>query len=153
MSLRFRYSDPKGIDEPAAWTALGSNIRFGEGGFALSAELAEAAVSGVEIEDPGGLYDFQGLRAFEVAETSAASNNQIIGRFVISDQKIGRSKDRALLTGADRLWSIDLADYNWHAGKRVLVDQDSNRPEETAGDRLRWLINDAAHINLNDYSS
>lgn len=153
MSLRFRYSDPRGIDEPAAFVTLGSNIRFGEGGFALSAELAEAAVSGVTIEDPGGLYDFQGLRAFEVAETSAASNNQIIGRFVMADQTISRGRDKALLTGADRLWSIDLADYNWHAGKRVLVDQDSNRPEETAGDRLRWLLNDAAHVNLNDYGN
>lgn len=151
MSLLLRYSDPRGVEEPAVLTSLGSNVRLGQVALQLSAEVGQTAISTIEVEDPGGIWTFNGLRAFDVRETSAGSNNTMIGRFAIQDRTVGRSPERGLITGTDRLWSMDLADYNWHLGKRVLVDSDSNRPAETAGDRIRWLLTSAAHVALNDY--
>ena len=151
MTLFLKYSDPQGIEQPTVLVSLGSNIRFGDLGLAMSAELGTPEVSTVEIDDPGGIYSFVGYRAFDVRETAAASNNQMIGRFVIQDRTVSRSPERAFLTGTDRLWQVNLTDYNWHVGKRILIDADAKRPAETAGDRLRWLLNNAAHISLNDY--
>lgn len=151
MSLTIKYSDPRGLEEPAVLVSLGSNIRFGDLGLALNAAQGEPAISTVEIDDPGGIYTFAGLRAFDVRETSAASNNQMIGRFAIQDREIHRNPERGFITGADRSWAMDLTDYNWHLGKRILVDADANRAAESAGDRITWLLNSAAHISLNDY--
>lgn len=153
MSLTLQYSDPRGIDEPAALVSLGSNVRYGKFSVTLSAELGQAAMSTLEIEDPNGAYDLVGLRAFDSRETSAASNNSVIGRFVMQDRVIGRDAERALITGTARLWSVDLTDYNWHLSSRIHTDADAKRPVETAGDRLRWLLTRAAHINLNDYGN
>jgi hypothetical protein len=151
VSLLLRYSDPRGISEPAVMVSLGSNIRFGQLAVTLSAEVGDPALSTVQIEDPGGVYNFAGLRAFDVSETSAPSNNSIIGRFAIQDRTVTRAADRGLVTGADRLWSIDVTDFNWHLASRILTDSDANRPVETAGDRIRWLLRSAANITLFDY--
>lgn len=134
-------------------TSLPSNVRFGDMALSMSAGVGDPSTSQLPVEDPLGLYDFKGLRAFETRETSAPSNNQIILRGVVQDREVGRSAERALLTGVERLWTIDIQDYNWHLFKRVLVDDDSNRPAESIGDRLRWLINRAAHVNINDYGN
>lgn len=151
MGLLVRYSDPRGVDEPAVLVALPSNIRFGDVTLTNSAHLGDVANSSLTLDDEHGLLDIVGLRALDVRETSAPSNNRVIGRYVIQDRTVSRSTERAALTATARVWGLDLSDYNWHLGKRLLVDADSNRPRESIGDRLRWLINDAAHINLNDY--
>jgi hypothetical protein len=148
MSLLFRYSDPKGIDEPATLTALGSNVRWGKWAVSESADLGSPAMSTVDLDDDAAAFSFVGLRALEIRETSAPSNNQIVGRFVIQDRTVRRGPSS--LTGATRMWSMDLVDYNWHLGKRVFTDSDANRPRETPGDRIRWLLHHAAHINLHD---
>lgn len=153
MSLRIRYSDPRGIDEPAVMTSIASNVRYGDLMLTQSAEQGSPSMSTVTIEDPGAGWTFNGLRAMEFAETSAASNNQIIGRFAIADRTVRRSPQHGLITGTDREWAVDMVDYNWHGGKRVLVDSDSKRPAETAGDRVRWLLASAANVNLNDYGN
>jgi len=150
MALTFRYSDPRGIDEPAASTDLGTDtVRFGTIALAQSADVGEPAVSGLEIDDPNGSWNFAGLRSFYARETSAPSNNQIVWRGVIEDRRVSRAD--SFRTTTARRWSMDLVDYNWNLGKRVLVDADSKRPDETAGDRIRWLLASAAHVNLNDY--
>lgn len=151
MALTLKYSDPQGIYEPAVLVSLGSNVRYGQIALTNNAGVGDAAISQIAIEDPGGILNIVGLRAFDVRETSAPSNNQVIGRFVIYDRKVGRSKERALITGTDRLWTVDLSDYNWHLGARIHVDSDANRHAESAGARLHWLLENAAHINLNDY--
>lgn len=151
MPPLFRYSDPRGVDEPATMTAIASNIRWGQVGLAMSAEVGDAATSTIGVDDVNAEWNFVGLRAFEMKETSAPSNNDVIGRFVIWNRDIGRNPDHGIITGTSRFWSIDLVDYNWHLGKRVFTDSDADRPAETAGDRLRWLLKRAAHINLNDY--
>lgn len=151
MSLTTQYSDPQGTTEPAVLVSLGSNIRFGDLGLAMSAENGNPAASTVDLEDPGGLYSFVGLRAFDVRETSAPSNNRIIGRFAIQNRRITRSAQRGLLTGTDRLWEIDLVDYNWHLGRRLLLHNDAERDEESAGTRLHWLLEDVSNIEFHDY--
>jgi hypothetical protein len=153
MSLLIRYSDPRGIEEPAALVSLSSNIPWGDVTLTNSAHLGDVANSTQIVEDIPGLLNLVGLRAMEYRETSAPSNNQIIGRFVIQDKDVSRDESRGAVTGVARVWSLDMSDYNWHLGKRVLVDQDSDRPAESIGDRLRWLINRAAHININDYGN
>jgi hypothetical protein len=150
MPLEFRYHDPQGTDEPSVWVSLSSNaVPFGTVQLSQAAELGEAATSGLEVEDPDGSWDFVGLRALTVYETSAPSNNQVILRGRIGDRSVSRGDSE--LTGAARKWSMDLVDYNYHLGKRIHVDADANRPAETAGDRLRWLLSAAAHISLHDH--
>lgn len=149
--LIFRYSDPGGLEAQAAFVSVASNIRFGEVGLALSAEVGDPAMSTIEIDDPGGIYTFAGLRAFYVRENAAASNNQVIGAFTIQDREVRRDAGKSALVAADRIWSMDLTDYNWHLGKRIIPDADAKRPIETAGDRIRWLLHRADTINLNDY--
>jgi len=151
MGIVLRYSDPNGVEEPSTLVAVASNTRFGTLSFTNNAATGETGVSNVTIEDPGGIYSFAGLRAFDVRESSAPSNNSVIGRFAIQDRQVGRSPEHALITGADREWTLDLVDYNWHLGKRILTDADANRPDETAGDRIRWLLKSAAHFALYDY--
>jgi hypothetical protein len=148
MAPVFTYSDPRGIDEPAITVALSSNVGWGQFGVQMSAELGQPSVSTVELDDPFGVYDFVGLRAFTISETSAPSNNSIIGRFVMEDRIISRGASERTTTA--RKWQVDLTDYNWHLGKRVFVDADAKRPAETPGDRIRWLLHHAAHINLWD---
>ena len=151
MGIVLRYSDPNGVEEPSTLVAVASNTRFGTLSFSNNAMVGEAAVSNVTIEDPGGIYSFVGLRAFDVRESSAPSNNSVIGRFAVQDRKVSRSPEHALIVGASRQWTLDLVDYNWHLGKRILTDSDAKRPDETAGDRIRWLLKSAAHFALYDY--
>lgn len=151
MTLFIKYSNPGGTEQAVGLVAIGSNIRFGDLGLSTSAELGQADMSTLQIDDPGGIWTFAGLRAIDVRETAAASNNQMIGRFIIQARTVGRNPDRGLLTQGDRMWTLDLEDYNWHIGKRIFVDSDANRPAETAGDRLRWLLNNAAHITMGDF--
>ncbi len=151
MSLVVRYSDPRGLEEPTVQVALGSNIRYGTLGLAMSAELGDPAMSTVELDDPGGILNIVGLRALDFRETSAPSNNTVIVRGAIQDREVHRDPSKSSIVGADRIWSVDMTDYNWHLGKRILVDGDANRPAETPGDRIRWLLHQAAHISLNDY--
>jgi hypothetical protein len=149
----FRYSDPGGIEEPATLVALSSNVRHGDFALTNGAMVGDVTNSTILLDDAAGVLDLQGLRAFDVRELAAPSNNQVIFRGVIQDRTVSRSAERSALTAAARIWSVDLSDYNWHLGKRLLVDQDSDRPAETIGDRLRWLINRAAHVNINDYGN
>ena len=152
MALIFYYSDPLGTEEPAVTTNLGTEVvRFGAVALTQSADVGEPSISGIDIDDPAGALNFVGLRAFTVKETSAPSNNQIVFRGAIQDRMVTRAG--SMRTAAARLWNMDLVDYNWHLGKRILVDHDAKRPDETAGDRIRWLLNNAAHIALNDYGN
>jgi hypothetical protein len=151
MSLVIAYSDPGGLENPVTNVAITDHIGWGTVGLAMSAAFGNPDMSTIEIEDPLGIYDFQGLRALYVNETSAPSNNRVIGQFVIQDRNVGRDAGRALLTAQGRLWSLDVTDYNWHLGKRILHDADANRPVETAGDRLRWLLHHADGVSLYDY--
>ena len=147
MPLVFRYSDPRGISEPAVLTDLGQEVvRLGTFAVAQSAEIGEAATSGVEIDDPTGSLNFVGYRAFMASETSAPSNNQLIASSIILDRHVTRGP---FITGAGRRWRIDLADANWIFGLNVQVMADANRPAETAGDRLRWLLG-AGRFYLHD---
>jgi hypothetical protein len=153
MAPLFRYSDPGGIEEPATLVSLPSNVRWGDFALTNSAAVGDPANSTIMLDDQQGLLDLQGLRAFDVRELSAPSNNRVIFRGVVQDRVVKRGVDRSALVGTARMWTVDLTDYNWHLTKRLLVDQDSDRPAESIGDRLRWLINRAAHVNINDYGN
>lgn len=152
MPLVFKYHSPGNEAEEPGYVDLGDEVvRWGDFAVMQYAQTGETAQSGVELDDPDGALDIVGLRAFSIYESSAPSNSQLIGVFRVADRTVRRMESFGSNASLSRVWSVDLMDANWYLANRILVDADSNRPEETGGDRLRWLLRYADHVYFNDF--
>jgi hypothetical protein len=147
MPLVFRYYQP-GLDGgyPTSVDLGNAVVRFGNMALTYAAAIGDPAMSTLEIDDPDGTLSFNGLRYVTVTETSAPSNNRIVWSGVTQDRRVGRAD--SMRTGAARRYTLELADTNWILGRRIFVNAAANRPAETAGDRIRWIL--AAGIGLYD---
>ncbi len=145
-STRYQYVDPSG-----AWIEdLGNEaVRLGSlEGFTEVAELGGSGASGLQIDDPLGTAghiadDIVGHKTLIVFEDAAPVNNRRIITSYITERRYARDEEKALL-GAERQIDIDLQDLNAALQFRIFHDDDADRPAETVGERLAWLVGDTA---------
>lgn len=154
MALVFRYSDPKGVDEPAETVDLGNEVvRLGTVTLVQSADQGQTSTSSLVLDDPDGSLAINGYRALTILETEAPAGNQVVWRGAIGARTYRRAPDKGFLTGSAREIEMELLDHNWNLDKRVLIHADAKRPDESASDRLHWLVNDADHFGPQDYGN
>jgi hypothetical protein len=100
----------------------------------------DAFVGNLPFDDPGGTLEVKGWRKFQVHETTATPTLLASGRIHDKTVKRGDSDRGSLRTGADRWWDCGAYDNNTLLGSRLLRGTSANRPQETAGERLAWLL-------------
>lgn len=94
----------------------------------------------VPFDDPGGTLDIKGWRKIRVVETTATPTLLWSGRIHNKTVRRGDSDRNSLRVGADRWWDCDAADQNTLIPSRVIRGTSGNRPAESAGERLAWLL-------------
>lgn len=141
MSLVFYLIHPRSAPSPSGGQVdVGpASVRLNGVELVQAAALGEAASSTIELEDPQGILTPTGLWSFRVDDNSLGSNTGLYFGLV-GDRTARRDPERALITGAARLWTLDLSDLNAQMGYRMLTDEDADRPAETASARLTWLL-------------
>lgn len=109
-------------------------------GFVSRAELGQTGTGALEVDDPGGALDLLGLQYVRVRETLCAAGSDIVWYGYIGDQQVtrGDSSRPSLVVGADRVWTLDLNDFNSILQLRRVGS--FSRPAETAGARLTALL-------------
>ncbi len=106
---------------------------------ATRAEMGEAEIGLVPVEDPNATLVTVGLRPWIVEEAECSQPRLFTG--YIGNRDIGRSVDRSLITGlSQRLQDVSITDCNAVFGFRMIKGTDGNRPEETWDERLAWLL-------------
>lgn len=141
MTLVFKYRNTTGAG--AYDLDIGNQrVRLGEmPGLVQRAELGEAGASTITIDDLSADLTLLGLQWFTVIESALPNpNDQILYNGSIADRRIHRAPDRSAITGAARVWEVDLLDDNTLLGRKILRDVTCVRPTEKANVRLAWLI-------------
>ncbi len=112
-----------------------------EKGFSARAALGEAEVIRVIVDDPTGVADYKRLHRWYMVEDETAGD-QLVWNGYISDQFIDRGEEGDLVhpTGTGRRWELELTQENTLLGFRVVWDEDGDRPKESPGARLTWLL-------------
>lgn len=125
------------------WDIIQSNVvRLDtEKGFSARAALGEAEVIRVLVDDPTGTMDFKRLHRWYMVEDETPGD-QLAWNGYISDQWTDRG-DGDLINpyAAGRLWELELTQENALLGFRACWDEDADRPKESPGVRLLWLLN------------
>ena len=137
MALVFKYGDRRGN-----WTAVDlgtSAVRLGKWAVQSKAYMGEIGTSTIPIDDPNGDVGHDGdqilgLKLLTIYETSAPTNNQIIGDCFTRDREY--VSEDSLITGAAVRINVDLADRN-DEGHYYLIPGDDARIAPTRFDD--WL--------------
>lgn len=145
MVQTYRYIDNYGA---TFYIDLGQSIRLGDiQGFAEVANLLEVGTSAVTHDDPNATLGnsgdaILGLKTYEIVESDAPVNDQRVFRGFITDREYSRgdSTRPSLITGSSRQIGISLVDANALASFRTITGTDGDRPAETPGARLAWLL-------------
>jgi hypothetical protein len=144
MALVFKYGDRRGN-----WTAVDlgtSAVRLGKWAVQSKAYMGEIGTSTIPIDDPNGDVGHDGdqilgLKLLTIYETSAPTNNQIIGDCFTRDREY--VSEDSLITGAAVRINVDLADRNDEGHYYLIPGDDAasgNRPAETVDERIAWLL-------------
>jgi hypothetical protein len=125
------------------WDIVQSNVvrLTTEKGFSARAALGEAEVIRIIVDDLTGIADFKRLHRWYMVEDET-DGDQLVWNGYISDQWIDRGEEGDLVhsIGAGRRWELELTQENALLGFRVCWDTDANRPAESPGERLTWLL-------------
>ena len=120
-------------------------------GFIERAELGEVGMGAVELDDPSGTLDITGLQRFSVSESAVGGDFVYVSQIKERTVRRGDSARASLRTGADRVWSLTLADQNYILTNRKVFEGDGGkRPAETASARLTWLLG-ITYIGIHDW--
>ena len=115
------------------------------GGFSVQncAEEGRVGQGSITISDPLGIYDFSGLRSCWLAEDDVGGDaaENIIWRGYVWTQHITRGTSE--ITGAARVWTLDVVDQNNILSRRFQVGADTKRPAEKDVARVQWLADTA----------
>jgi hypothetical protein len=115
-----------------------------------TAAAGQANTGKIPFDDPGGTLTIKGWRKVRVYETEATPTLLWSGRIRNKTVKRGDSDRPSLRTGADRWWDCDAIDQNTLMGARVIRGTSANRPAETAGERLAWLLSTSFTIYVDN---
>ena len=105
---------------------------------AENAEEGSAGQCTVVVDDPDMSLDFVAWRRWIVYEDESEDDNQIIFSGFVGAQNVAH-------TGGDitqpvgRVWTLELVDMNALFGMRLMVGEDTDRPEETDVERITWV--------------
>jgi hypothetical protein len=124
---------------PNVYTEM-QTVRYRGFQVGTSAAVGQASTGKIPFDDPGGTLDIKGWRKVRVYETEATPTLLWSGRIRNKVVKRGDADRASLRTGADRWWDCDAIDQNTLMGARVIRGTSGNRPAETAGERLAWLL-------------
>lgn len=141
MSMVVRYLDGNG-----AWSEdLGpAAIRLGGvTGFAHSAVRGTSASSIVVMDDPGSSLghsgdEIRGHKVLRIDENACPANNRVMYYGLITPREYYR--EGSLITGVQRKIAVSTQDINTILSFIEIRDTTGNRSEESAADRLAWLI-------------
>jgi nucleoid-associated protein YgaU len=141
MTSSFHYDDPSG----AFSIDLGTQaVRLGSiDGLSEKAYMGEADSSRISIDDPdadvGNSGDaILGLKTFVMREGAAPAGNKRVFTGYIGARDY--YSDLSLDTGAARRIDIELTDLNAALAFEIPHTDDANRPAETVGERITWLL-------------
>jgi hypothetical protein len=115
-------------------------VRYKSWRVGQACSAADAFVGALPFDDPGGTLTIKGWRKWRVVETTASPTLLASGRIRTKTVKRGDSERSSLRLGADRWWDCDAYDNNTLVGSRLIRGTEANRPAETAGERLAWLL-------------
>lgn len=143
-------------NRPGNWGPidLGSQVvRLGALSLTASAQMGDIGTSQVSFDDTAGNLGHSGdqLQAFQVidwTETACASGNRVIARTYIRERTY--HSEGSLILGAAVKIDADLADINDPAHYLVITGSDGNRPAESVGDRLTWLLGPSGYSYPDD---
>jgi len=106
---------------------------------ATRAEMGEAEIGLIPVEDPDATLETVGLRPWIVEESECDQPRLFTG--YVGQRDIGRSPERSLITGlTQRLHEVSITECNAVFGFRMITGIDGNRQEETWSIRLAWLL-------------
>lgn len=101
------------------------------------AEEGSVAISQIVIDDPDGDLFIAAHKIFAIEETEAEDADN---RFVWVGYTGSRTIKRGpYLTGAGRIWEVELVDVNSVLSRRVMTGGGNSRPSETDHARVRWV--------------
>jgi hypothetical protein len=124
---------------PNAYTEM-QVVRYKGFQVGVSAATGQASTGKIPFDDPGGTLDIKGWRKIRVYETTASPTLLWSGRIRNKVVRRGDSERGSLRVGADRWWDCDAIDQNTLMGARIIRGTSANRPAESAGERLAWLL-------------
>lgn len=145
MALEVYYQSSGG---GTAYTNIGTAVRWGELALTEAAELGEAAISSVKVDDPNGTGQYLGLRRLYVLETAAGTASQMMWRGYVTDQSVTRGDVEPW--GSARVWTLSLVDDNAGLGYRVFTGTAANRSAESGSARLAWALTEGSGYIAND---
>jgi len=118
-------------------------------GLTESADLGEVAGVEITVDDPNLSLSFVPRQAIALIETTAPSGDQRVFTGYIASTSIVRCDDRlCMLQG--RIWILECAEFNALMGWRIVRGENSDRPQETAENRLLWLMSTTFLNGLED---
>lgn len=137
MSLRFYYRENTGdvieVVDGIVWPD-GASVQ-------TCAEEGRVGQGTITISDPDGLYDFTGHRTCYLVETDATLSGTTVWRGYVWTQHVTRGASE--ITGAARVWQLDLVDQNSILSRRFQIGSDTKRPAEKDVARIQWLADTA----------
>jgi len=114
-----------------------------------SADLGEVAGVEITVDDPNLSLSFVPRQAIALIETTAPSGDQRVFTGYIASTSIVRCDDRlCMLQG--RIWILECAEFNALMGWRIVRGENSDRPQESAENRLLWLMSTTFLNGLED---
>ncbi len=116
--------------------APNSSIPGGIQGLPTAAYFGEAMFGGLSIDDPEGIYDFDGLHTFTVDET-ADTGRPRIWNGLLTGRRVHRGP---YSSGPSRVWDIDIWEMNLLFALMVFRAESAHRPAETDLVRAQFII-------------
>lgn len=118
----------------------GSNIA-GINGLPASAYYGEALTGGIQVDDPDGSIELEGLHVLTVDETACTGAERIWTGW-ISGRRVSRGP-LPYKSGASRVWDVDIIEANWAFALMVFRASSAKRPAETDLVRAQFIIESA----------
>ncbi len=102
------------------------------------ADGGQAAFGGLVVDDAAAEILTVGHKAFTVEESDCSQPRLFTGW--TTERDMARSVERGMIVGDDRLHDVTLIDLNALFNFRQISGTAADRPEESWGDRLAWIL-------------
>lgn len=120
-------------------TILTNRIQLSaEKGFSAHALLGQADSIHVLVDDPSMNLTIRGRKRWRMIEDACPTGNQVVWRGRVGEKVISRGSGTTFPFG--RRWDVELIEDNTLATLRALTIATANRPAETDGARIAWLL-------------
>lgn len=146
MPLTVHYFSPETPDQERWDIELPGTVRLGSvDGITCMAEMGVTGNSTIVLDDLTGDIghdgdEILGLKYMNIFETAVVDTDaQRLGVFFIGKRTYARGTD-SLITGVQRKITVEIVDENSLLSWHVIRAGDANRPAETVGDRMTWLL-------------